>query len=148
MTRVSDPVGVILRRYVQYVLDRLIATAPAVVVLVVGLYWTLHLTHGRTVPAYLTAGAFVLLMVAGNAVVEVWVPHRWLGGTPGMYCLGLRLVTEQGEPPALRRYVIRWLMMAVDGYLFGLVGALAIAFSPRHQRLGDMVARTLVVRRR
>jgi uncharacterized RDD family membrane protein YckC len=49
--------------------------------------------------------------------------------------------------PSLRSYMIRWLMAVVDGYFFGLVGALAIAFTPRHQRFGDMVARTVVVRR-
>jgi uncharacterized RDD family membrane protein YckC len=99
------------------------------------------------VMAYSVAGLVLALLIVGNWFMEVWVPHRWLGGTPGMRWLGLRVVTEHGETPALRAYTIRWLMMIVDGYLFGLVGALAIAFSPRHQRFGDMVARTLVVRR-
>jgi uncharacterized RDD family membrane protein YckC len=149
MTRVSDPAGVILRRYAQFVLDRLVTTVPAAVVLVLGLYWTLHLPRGddRMTPAYLTMAGFLLVVLAGNWFIEVWVPHRWLGGTPGMRCLGLRVVTERGETPGLRAYLIRWAMVIVDGYFFGLVGALAIALSPRHQRFGDMVARTLVVRR-
>ncbi|WP_329250234.1 RDD family protein [Actinoallomurus sp. NBC_01490] len=145
----SDPAGVILRRYAQFVLDRLVTTVPAVVVLVLGLRWTLHLPRGddRMTPAYLTMAGFLLVILAGNWFIEVWVPHRWLGGTPGMRCLGLRVVTERGETPGLRAHLIRWAMVIVDGYFFGLVGALAIAFSPRHQRFGDMVARTLVVRR-
>jgi uncharacterized RDD family membrane protein YckC len=146
MTRVSDPAGVILRRYVQFALDRLLATLPAVVVLVLGLRWTGSMPRDD-VRAVSAGAAFILILLAGNWFVEVWVPHRWLGGTPGMRCLGLRVVTERGETPGLRSYTIRWLMGVVDGYLFGLVGALAIAFSPRHQRFGDMVARTLVVRR-
>jgi uncharacterized RDD family membrane protein YckC len=146
MTRVSDPAGVILRRYVQFALDRLLATLPAVVVLVLGLRWTGSMPRDD-VRAVSAGAAFILVLLAGNWFVEVWVPHRWLGGTPGMRCLGLRVVTERGETPGLRSYTIRWLMGVVDGYLFGLVGALAIAFSPRHQRFGDMVARTLVVRR-
>lgn len=146
MARVS---GVIVRRYVQFGVDRLIATTPALVVLLVGLHFALRTPRGdgRTVLVDATLVLFILLLLGGNWFIEVWVPHRWLGGTPGMRCLGLRVVTEHGETPELRRYMIRWLMVIVDGYLFGLVGALAIAFSPRHQRLGDMVARTLVVRR-
>ena len=146
MARVS---GVIFRRYVQFGVDRLIVTVPALLVLVLGLRFVSHLAHGdrRAALSYVTMALFILVLLAGNWFIEVWVPHRWLGGTPGMRCLGLRVVTERGESPDLRRYMIRWLMAVVDGYFFGLVGALAIAFSPRHQRLGDMVARTLVVRR-
>jgi uncharacterized RDD family membrane protein YckC len=34
----------------------------------------------------------------------------------------------------------------VDGFAFGLAGLLVMLLSPRHQRVGDLVARTLVVR--
>jgi uncharacterized RDD family membrane protein YckC len=135
--------GVILRRYVQFGVDRLIATVPALLVLLTGLHFS-----GPGALMYAVLVLFVLVLLAANWFVEVWVPHRWLGGTPGMRCLGLQVVTEHGDTPELRRYMIRWLMVIVDGYFFGLVGALAIAFSARNQRFGDMVARTLVVRRR
>jgi uncharacterized RDD family membrane protein YckC len=146
MARVS---GVILRRYAQFAVDRLIVSVPVFAVLLLGLHFALRTprSDGRVWLVYATMAVFVLALLGGNWFVEVWVPHRWLGGTPGMRWLGLRVVTEHGEVPELRSYMIRWLMAIVDGYFFGLVGALAIAFSPKHQRLGDMVARTLVVRR-
>jgi uncharacterized RDD family membrane protein YckC len=149
ITCVSQPTGLILRRYAQFVIDRLLVGIPAFVLLFVAVILAANMPKGdgRIATAYTSAALFLLLLVAGNWFIEVWVPHRWLGGTPGMRWLGLRVVTEQGETPAFRSYMIRWLMAVVDGYLFGLVGALAIAFSPRHQRFGDMVARTLVVRR-
>jgi uncharacterized RDD family membrane protein YckC len=149
ITRVSDPAGVVLRRYAQFAIDRLLVGVPAFVILFVAVILAVHMPKGdgRVAMAYTSAALFLLLLVAGNWFIEVWVPHRWLGGTPGMRWLGLRVVTEKGETPVFRTYMIRWLMVVVDGYLFGLVGALAIAFSPRHQRFGDMVARTLVVRR-
>jgi uncharacterized RDD family membrane protein YckC len=149
ITPVSEPVGVILRRYAQWAIDRLLLVVALLVLLVLSLIVVASVPQGtgRTVMAYVVGGLVLVLLVGGNWFIEVWVPHRWLGGTPGMRWLGLRVVTEQGETPALRGYTIRWLMMIVDGYLFGLVGALAIAFSPRHQRFGDMVARTVVVRR-
>lgn len=149
ITPVSEPVGVILRRYAQFAIDRLLVVVPLLVLLLLSLIAVVSVPRGtgRTVMAYGVGVLVVVLLVAGNWFIEVWVPHRWLGGTLGMRWLGLRVVTEHGETPALRAYTIRWLMMIVDGYLFGLVGALAIAFSPRHQRFGDMVARTFVVRR-
>jgi uncharacterized RDD family membrane protein YckC len=140
--------GVVLRRYAQFCLDRLIVFLPTFVVFLVGLHFVLHAKGGgREVLVVGTLVVFVVVLIAGNFLVEVWIPHRWLDGTPGMRCLGLRVVTEHGEPPELRSYLIRWLMAVVDGYFFGLVGALAIAFSRKNQRFGDMVARTLVVRR-
>lgn len=146
MTRVS---GVILRRYAQFVVDRLLAALPAVAALLLGLHFALRMPRGggRIALVYGTLAAFVLVMVAANWAVEVWVPHRRLGGTPGMHLLGLRVITEHGDVPAQRSYAVRWLMLVVDGYFFGLVGAPAIAFSARNQRFGDMVARTLVIRR-
>jgi uncharacterized RDD family membrane protein YckC len=149
ITPVSEPVGVILRRYAQFAIDRLLVAVPLLVLLLLSLIVVASVPRGtgRTVMAYGAGGLFVVLLVAGNWFIEVWIPHRWLGGTPGMRWLGLRVVTEHGETPALRTYTIRWLMAIVDGYLFGLVGALAIAFTPRHQRFGDLVAHTLVVRR-
>ena len=146
---VSESVGVILRRYAQVAIDRLLLVVALLVLLLLSLIVVARIPRGtdRTVMAYVVGGLVLALLIGGNWLMEVWVPHRWLGGTPGMRWLGLRVVTEHGETPGLRAYTIRWLMMIVDGYLFGLVGALAIAFSPRHQRFGDMVARTLVVRR-
>lgn len=145
----SDPMGVVFRRYAQFVIDRLLTLLVPVLVQLASLLFASHSDRpgGRMALAYTTAGLFVATMVAGNWFVEVWVPSRWLGGTPGMRLLGLRVLTERGENPSLPRYMVRWLLMVVDGWLFGLVGALAIAFSPRHQRFGDMVARTVVVRR-
>jgi uncharacterized RDD family membrane protein YckC len=146
---VSEPVGVILRRYAQFAIDRLLLGVPFLVLMLLSVIVVASMPRGtgRTVMVYVVGGLVLALLIAGNWFIEVWVPHRWLGGTPGMRWLGLRVVTEHGETPALRAYTIRWLMMIVDGYLFGLVGALAIAFTPRHQRFGDLVARTLVVRR-
>lgn len=149
IAHMSDPTGVVLRRYAQFIVDRLLVTVPAMVLLLFCLHFAVreHRAGGPSVLLYLTLAPFLLVLVAGNWFTEVWLPHRWLGGTPAMRWFGLRIVTERGEAPTLRAYTIRWLLAVVDGYFFGLVGALTIALSRRHQRVGDMAARTLVVRR-
>ena len=85
-------------------------------------------------------------LFAGNLWFDIWYPRGMGGATPAMRWLGLKIVTIRGDEPSLRQYFLRWLLMVVDGLFLGLVGAVLIAVSPRHQRLGDMVAGTLVVR--
>jgi uncharacterized RDD family membrane protein YckC len=41
---------------------------------------------------------------------------------------------------------IRWVLLIVDSLVSGLVGLLAMFATERHQRVGDLVARTIVVR--
>jgi len=74
------------------------------------------------------------------------VPHRHGGATPAMRRLGLRIVRIDGGEPSLRDYLVRWLLFAVDGLFLCLVGVVLIAITPRNQRLGDIVTRTVVVR--
>lgn len=78
----------------------------------------------------------------------VWVlrPHRRDGQTFGMQATGLRIVSERGGPPSLGQLVVRTLVLVLDGLVGGLVGLLVMSVSDRHQRLGDLAARTLVGR--
>jgi uncharacterized RDD family membrane protein YckC len=77
-----------------------------------------------------------------------WLAHRHDGRTPAMRWLGLRTVRLDGGPASLPALTLRWLFLLVDGMLFGLVGGLAILLTDRGQRLGDVVAGTVVVRDR
>jgi uncharacterized RDD family membrane protein YckC len=71
------------------------------------------------------------------------------GRTPGMMVMGLRVITVEGAPVGLRHATIRALLGLVDFHLFNGVVALVTALAtPRHQRVGDLVAGTLVLRER
>lgn len=131
-----------LRRCVQGLVDRLIVFVPMLALLIVLMVGVLR---DRSL-AVLLAIVFLVGLFLGNLLVDVWVPYRTGGRTPGMRLLGLRIVTEWGGTPTLGAYVLRWLLRAVDSFALGLVGLLTMIFSRRHQRVGDMVARTLVVR--
>ena len=69
-----------------------------------------------------------------------------LGRSPGKMALGLRVVTTAGRPIGLQAAALRNLLRAADvlpiGYLAGLV---SMALSRRFQRIGDVVAGTMVV---
>ncbi len=70
-----------------------------------------------------------------------------LGGTVGKLACGLRVVTKNGEKCGIGKSVIRNLMRIVDGMFGYLVGAVCVWVSADNQRLGDMVASTLVVKK-
>lgn len=73
----------------------------------------------------------------------------WRGRTPGKAALGLRVVTVEGAPIRFRHAAIRAILGLIDKYLLSAIpGVLALLLTPRNQRLGDLVAGTIVLRER
>ncbi|MDE2880500.1 MAG: stage II sporulation protein M [Gemmatimonadota bacterium] len=70
------------------------------------------------------------------------------GRTPGKRAIGLRVVHVGGEPLSFQGSVLRNLIRIVDLQpgITGVAGAVCILANKRAQRLGDMVAGTMVVR--
>jgi uncharacterized RDD family membrane protein YckC len=68
------------------------------------------------------------------------------GATLGKKAMGLKVVKESGEPIDWQASIVRNIMRIIDGFFFYLVGAIAVWVSKKKQRLGDMAAKTLVVR--
>lgn len=134
-----------------------------------------HLTSGSNtiLPRHLaagadTVGAFVLSvavfkwlpddvpLVQGLAVLAVWAGYYFLsegllGATPGKLLTGMVIITLEGDRIGWRQAGIRTLLRTIEVNPFilgGIPAAICILFSPRRQRLGDMLARTIVVRRK
>ena len=70
-----------------------------------------------------------------------------MGGTLGKMALGMKVVKEDGAKLDWAASLIRNILRSVDGFFFYLVGAIVVWTSKKRQRLGDMVAHTLVVRK-
>jgi uncharacterized RDD family membrane protein YckC len=70
----------------------------------------------------------------------------WGGQTPGKRAVGLRVITLSGQPITTYEALLRNLLRIVD-QLPGIyaVGVLSIFLTARNQRLGDLVAGTVVV---
>ena len=91
---------------------------------------------------YTWAGGFFVLAMAYYALME-----GYRGQTVGKMLLGIRVVREEGGGvPGFKAALIRSLLRVVDGLFGYLVGFVAVVASEKNQRLGDMAARTLVVR--
>jgi uncharacterized RDD family membrane protein YckC len=71
----------------------------------------------------------------------------YLGQTVGKMLLGIKVVREDsGEVPGIKTAAIRTVLRIIDGLFFYLVAFISVVASGKNQRLGDMVAHTLVVR--
>jgi uncharacterized RDD family membrane protein YckC len=72
----------------------------------------------------------------------------YLGQTVGKMVLGIKVVREDnGEVPGLGGATIRTLLRIIDSLFSYLVAFIAVLISGKNQRLGDMAAHTLVVRK-
>ena len=86
--------------------------------------------------ALLLFGSWLMYFVAFEAT---------FGATLGKLLLGIRVRRADGERIGWLGALVRNLMRVVD-VCFGLVTFLLILLTPRHQRLGDFAAGTVVVR--
>ena len=71
------------------------------------------------------------------------------GRTPGKAAFGIQVVSADGTPLTLGAVTLRTLMRLIDFLPAAYAaGAVSIVASPRNQRLGDLVAGTVVIRTR
>jgi uncharacterized RDD family membrane protein YckC len=70
-----------------------------------------------------------------------------LGQTLGKLATGIKVVAEAtGQAPGIAAAAIRTLLRLIDGLFCYAVAFVTVLVSVKRQRLGDMAARTLVVR--
>ncbi|NMO92786.1 RDD family protein [Actinomycetospora sp. TBRC 11914] len=122
------------------VLVGLLLVAVVVVVVVAGV---------EIDPALATALTVVLVVLGLVAWPTAWETTT-RGRSPGKAAFGLRVVRDDGGPIRFRHALVRALAgLFVDfGLLSGVVAMVVSACSPRAQRVGDLLAGTIVLRER
>jgi uncharacterized RDD family membrane protein YckC len=102
--------------------------------------------EGGQANATLSGPAFLAYLVLAFAYYMLM--EGYLGQTLGKMLLGIKVVREDtGGVPGLKTAAIRTVLRIVDGFLSYLVAFIAVLASQKNQRLGDMAANTLVVRK-
>jgi len=89
------------------------------------------------------------LLWLGLTVVLLVILQGLTGWTPGKLLVGIRCVREDGQACGVFKALVRWVLWIVDGfpYFLPLVGFIVGLTTVGHRRVGDMVAKTFVVRR-
>src|SRR6266571_3601633 len=89
----------------------------------------------------------VFLLMSGYFAFFEWI---WSGQTPGKRWMKLRVIREDGRPISFFEAVVRNLLREFDimPLPFYSIGLISVFATDRDQRVGDLVAGTVVVRER
>jgi len=85
-------------------------------------------------------------------IMLIWIYHLTIitffkGRTVGMRALGLRIMKPMGGEVAFSDLFLRWIVRPLDiTFTVGALGSFLMLGSEKRQRLGDMLAGTVVVR--
>ena len=143
------PLAGIGSRFIAILIDYLICGVALVVLLILMSIIVAAFHVFSNLSANWATGIFVLiifLMIWGYfSLFEAF----WNGRTPGKAAAKIRVIHQSGRGITFVESLARNLVRVID-YLPGFyaVGVIAMFLNKRHQRLGDMVAGTLVVRDR
>jgi uncharacterized RDD family membrane protein YckC len=132
------------RRVVQYLIDSfLVGIIPALA--------SIPFDRSDSTFIHVLGGivAFAVFVLIG-ALYWVIFTHAQNGQTLGMKLLGLRVISKGGGPANRAQLTIRWICLILDAIPYtwpftGLLGFIVILCSRDRQRIGDHLARTLVV---
>lgn len=132
-TRVSG------RRIVQFIVDWILWG------IVAGLIsWALNRGSG---------GVEVILTLILIAVDIAWYflywaywPYTHRGQTIGMQLMGIRVISADGGPASLMQLFVRSIFLVLFSWVAAIVGFFVMMASRYRQRVGDHMARTMVVR--
>jgi len=100
-------------------------------------------------PKWVGAIMLILLFLTFSSYFAFfeWI---WSGQTPGKRWLKLRVIREDGRPITFWEATVRNLVRFLDmmPYPFYSIGLISVFSTTRDQRIGDMVAGTVVIRER
>jgi len=119
------------RRVMAAIVDLLIVTAGAVVILVAG-----NALSGDR-PGALAA------VILGWALYYFFALESGEGQTLGKRLMKIRVVRADGRPAGMGEIAVRTILRVIDNYVVGML--VMIATGERRQRIGDLAAGTIVV---
>lgn len=125
---------VVLPRVGAFVVDHVVSFVVAIL-------------GGLVVALFLGEAGIYLGVVLGYVAYFVGLEGLY-GRTVGKRIAGIVVVSSDGSRITMRQAAIRNLLRLVDGVLSYAVGLVVMLITDRNQRVGDLAARTVVVRAR
>ena len=107
--------------------------------------FTEQLISGLPKWVYALSTILLFLLVDTYFAFFEWI---WNGQTPGKRWMKLRVIREDGRPITFWEAALRNLIRTLDMMPFYSIGLIWVFINSRDQRVGDMVAGTVVVRER
>ena len=132
--------GSIGDRMLGSIIDGIIKTAYAIFVMATFVFGNSRVFSGLYIVfLVLLALPFVFYNLASELLLN--------GQSVGKKIMGIKVISLSGEPPSFSQYLNRWVFRLVDFTLSGnMIGVIMIAATEKKQRLGDLVAGTVLVK--
>lgn len=139
-------------RFIACAIDHTIQIIVLMVIVIIFLFISDAADFGSrltSAPKWVIALLVIIqfIIINGYFAIFEWL---WSGQTPGKRWLKLRVIREDGRPISFFEAMIRNLIRVIDFIVppFYSVGLLSVFATERDQRVGDLVAGTVVVRER
>jgi uncharacterized RDD family membrane protein YckC len=137
----TQPSAYVLRRAIAATIDQVI------VVGCIALFWIWQpFAKPDETGNYGCDGCLLFLASIGVYLVYFGFSEAHFGQSPGKGACDLRVINAAGGKASFGACVTRHVLDVVEFQMFGLPALLTAHFSPTRQRLGDMIAKTKVVR--
>lgn len=138
-----NPAG-IFERILAYIID----------FLVLGVYWLVLIwiaSFGEDIikaePSSNNDWIGVIIIMIPVMLYHLVMEILWNGYTVGKWFVGIRVVRIDGTRPSLTNYLIRWLIRLFEITMTsGVVAFFTLLLNDKGQRLGDIAAKTCVIK--
>jgi uncharacterized RDD family membrane protein YckC len=129
-------------RLLAFLLDLAILSAGELILYFIGVWIFRGFGGGLTYYAYLVVMPVFLFYAL---LSEIFMS----GQSVGKLALGIRIIKISGKQATLSDYIMRWMFRLIDIYLsMGSVAAILVSSTDKNQRIGDIVANTVVIKLR
>ena len=140
----------VLHRILAAVIDHaLLAIITMVIALPFGVSGAFMMMGADPIAAMAAAASWMTFIVISAIIWLVYFPYfeSTTGQTLGKKLMGIKVVREDGKKLALPDAIIRTVLRIVDALPFAyIIGLIVVLVSQKKQRIGDMAARTIVVK--
>lgn len=139
----------VINRVVAIIIDTIILwVVMAVITLPFGMQAMMMGTMTDPLVAAQMAGSAMLLALLGALVGLGYFVYfeGTTGQTIGKKIVNVKVVRLDGKPMTYMDALIRTILRIIDGQIAYVLGLIIVLVSEKRQRLGDMAAKTLVVK--
>ncbi len=134
--------------------DRIVATiVDGVVILcyymivIVGFVFVVGSTFAEPSDTESYGWIFILVLAIPIFMYDLILEVFWQGKTVGKWLVGIQVVKIDGTNPNLGSYLIRWLFRLLEiSMTSGLIAFITVLINGKGQRLGDIAAKTCVIK--
>lgn len=130
----------LIKRGVAIIIDSIILTTALTALFIVSL---ILIRASSAVWILIYALVSIVLFYSYFVLLE---GRKGRGQTIGKRIMGIKVISLDGKVPTYTQTTIRTVLRIIDGLFLYLVGTVVVIISEADQRLGDIAAKTIVVK--